>query len=434
MMNISMLDIGFWASVAISLWPSYLIFRDIADVSQFWLKNDRATVMSTWYRRHIYLLASTLGLVAMVFIHLETGAGVSWVAILTAVIWFIFIAGGYFNPGWMMRTQQSTARFTSIEEAKNFIHRDQEVLVIEHKGEARAHTDYELWRPHVVGTEDGLGGENIVMSYCAMTNLGMALKPEIDGKTLKLKVMTQLENNLVMWDQNSGEPIQQIWRTKECDGKSGPAMAEYPLYKMPFDKFAKAYPTGQVFHRRRILMKENPLFALYDKFWEAIFYMAIHRQKQEAAPVFPTLVHEDDSLPPKEHVWGINIGDDAVCYSVPFVQSEGNLINTQIGGRDLVVHWDADYESLGVWYNDFGRNVSEIDFFGKSDLGEHARVESVKAGLFYAMWFNFFPATDVNRKGPRPVANNSLRTRNNGAPSVGGLCSTDVVSPVTAYR
>ena len=398
-MNISMLDSVFGIAIAFSLWPSYLIFRDIADISQFWLESHRPTVMQSWYRRHIYLFISTLGLVTALSLHQQYDAGALWIAIVAAVSWFIFIAGGYFNPGWMMRTQQKTARFVSVEEAKQFIHRDHEVLVIEHNGEARAHTDYELWRPHVVGTKDGLGGENIVMSYCAMTNLGMAFNPEIDGKPLDLKVMTQLENNLVMWDKNSGEPIQQIWGTKECDGKTGPAMTEYPLFKMPFEKFAKAYPNGQVFHRRRILMKENPFAALYDKFWEAQFYMAIYRQKQEAAPIFPTLVHKDDSLPPKENVWGINIGDDSTCYSIPFVQSQGNLINTNIGGRDVIIHWDTEHESLGIWYNDCGEKVSDIDFFGKSNLGEHTRVESVKAGLFYAMWFNFFPNTDVNRTG-----------------------------------
>ena len=141
---------------------------------------------------------------AAILIHLQYGVGISWVAVISSLLWFIFIAGGYVNHGWMMRTQQRTGRFVSVEEAKSFIHRDQEVLVIEHNGQARAHTDYELWRPHVVGTADGLGGENIVMSYCAMTNLGMAVKPEIDGRPLDLKVMTQLENNLVMWDRNSG--------------------------------------------------------------------------------------------------------------------------------------------------------------------------------------------------------------------------------------
>ena len=389
--------IGFWGALAISLWLGFLIFRDVADITQFWFKCERKTVMQTWYRRHVYVGASLLLLLGALYLHYGYGIGLAAVAILSAVIWGIFILGGYVNPGLMMRTQQRTGRFVSVDEAKSFIRRDHEVLVIEHNGQARAHTDYELWRPHVVGTPEGLGGENIVMSYCAMTNLGMAFEPAIDGKPLELKVMMQLENNLVMWDKNTGEPIQQIWGTKECDGSGGPAMRQFPLFKMPFEQVAKAYPEGQVFHRRRILMKENPIAALYDKFWEAQFYMAISRQKQEAAPIFPTLSHTGNRLYPKEPVWGFELAGDAVCYSVPFVREQGNILNVVVGGRKIIVHWDDDYESLGIWYNDFDGSVEEMDFFGRSNLGQHHRVEHVKAGLFYAMWLNFYPATDMNR-------------------------------------
>lgn len=62
-----------------------------------------------------------------------------------------------------------------------------------------------------------------------------------------------------------------------------------------------------------------------------------------------------------------------------------------------VVHWDDEYKSPGVWYNDSDQPVKEMDFFGKSVFGSHKRVETVKAGLFYAMWYNFYPQTDVNR-------------------------------------
>ena len=133
-------------------------------------------------------------------------------------------------------------------------------------------------------------------------------------------------------------------------------------------------------------------------------------------------------------MWGINIGDDAVCYSIPFVQSRGNLINTRIGGRDLVVHWDADYESLGVWYNDFGRTVADMNFFGKSDLGEHARVECVKAGLFYAMWFNFFPETDVNRSEPIVITNTSRAPEKPVRPLPDDPCYTVESETATAHR
>lgn len=394
-----LLNLTHWVGLAAATWCSYLIFRDIADITQFWLKVERRVVMSTWYRRKLYLGIALGGLATALITHLSYGAGFGIATWLLTAINTLFIVGGYFNPGWMMRTQQKTGVFETIEEAKSFIPRSQEVMVIEHNGLARAYTDYEIWRPHIVGTEDGHNGDNVVMTYCALTNLGMAVKPEIDGKPLELGVMTQLENNLVMWDKTTGEPIQQVHLRKECDGPDGPVMEEFPCFKMPFEHFARAYPDGEVFHRRRVLMKENPLVALYDKFWEAQFYMAMARQKQNVDPIFPTLKNSDERLATKEHVWGFNIGDDRVCYSAPFLKEHGAPINVVVGDQNIVAHFDPDYESVGIWHNNTGSPVTTLDFFGQSDQGKLERVANVKAGCFFAMWANFFPETDVNRIG-----------------------------------
>lgn len=390
-------EISHWAALAGCLYVTYLMFRDLADITQFWLKTERQTVMRTWYRRHIYLFVSIVLMAIVLYANLVHGAGnryILWIVLATCLM---NVLAGYFNPGWMMRSMQRSADFVPIAEARSFIQDDYEVIVIEKNGVARAHTDYELWRPHVVGTPDGLNGENVIMTYCAMTNLPVAFTPEVAGQAVDLRVMTQLENNLVMWDRNSGEPIQQIWGTKECDGPDGPSMPQYPCFKMPFGKFAKAYPDGQVFHRRRVKMARNPLLALYDKFWETQFYNAIHRQKQEAEPIFPTLHNRDDRLPTKLPVWGFNVGDHYACYSVPFVREHGGLVNAVVGDRKIVVHWDDDYQSLGIWFNETDSDVTKLDFFGNSNVGTLKRVENVKSGCFYGMWFNFFPNTDVNR-------------------------------------
>ncbi|MEH6581183.1 MAG: DUF3179 domain-containing (seleno)protein [Halioglobus sp.] len=390
-------ELLFWLGLAVAYYFSYLIFRDLADISQFWLQTPREEVVKTWYKRKSILVFSAIGIAISILTHIQFGSGNYIVLVISAVVWAFNIFVGYFNPGMMMRTQQYNATYVSIEEARSFVTRDYEVMVIENEGVARAHTDYEMWRPHVVGNEKGLNGENVVLTYCAMTNLGLAYRPEIDNAPVDLKVMTQLENNLVMWDKNTGEPIQQMWGRPECSGACGRGMPAYPVFKMPFEKFAKAYPDGEVFHRRRVLVKENPVVAIYDKIWEATFYMAIHRQKQEAAPLFPSLRHTDDRLHTKENIWGFHVGDDFVCYSIPFVQENGNLLNVDVGERAIIVHWDEAYDSLGIWYNDTGTPVTKMDFFGKSDKGTHKRVENVMAGCFYAMWFNFFPQTDVNR-------------------------------------
>ena len=105
----------------------------------------------------------------------------------------------------------------------------------------------------------------------------------------------------------------------------------------------------------------------------------------------------DDRLPNKTYIWGVNIGDEAVCWIDDFVAEQGGLINTRVGGRDLVVYGDRKYESLGVWYNDSGEPVAEMDFFGKSDRGQLQRVETLKSGMFWHVWVEFFQHTDINR-------------------------------------
>lgn len=390
-------ELIFWLGLAVACYFSFLLFRDLADISQWWYQTPREEVFKTWYHRKPFLILSIVGMALPIIAYTQFSAGTLIVLVPAVVFCVICIFAGYFNPGWMMRSMQHNATFVSIEEAKKFVTRDYEVIVIEKDGIARAHTDYELWRPHVVGNEQGLNGENVVLTYCAMTNLGCAFRPEISGVPVELKVMTQLENNLVLWDKNTGEPIQQMWGRTERSGPSGPSMPVHPVFKMPFEKFAKAYPGGEVFHRRRVAVRENPFVSIYDTLCEGLFYTAIHRQKQEADPIFPTLQHMDDRLHNKENIWGFHVGEDYVCYSVPFVQENGNLLNVKVGGRDIIVHWDEEYESLGIWYNDAGAPVTKMDFFGNSNQGKHTRVENVMAGCFYAMWFNFFPQTDVNR-------------------------------------
>ena len=41
---------------------------------------------------------------------------------------------------------------------------------------------------------------------------------------------------------------------------------------------------------------------------------------------------------------------DAVCYTDDCIAENDGLINTTIGGRDIVVAYDLKYESVGAWY------------------------------------------------------------------------------------
>jgi len=296
-----------------------------------------------------------------------------------------------------MRPQQQKATFVSVQEAGKRLRPETCVVVIENNGVARAHAECEIFRPHVVGTPDGLGGENVVMTYCAMSNLGMALKPEVEGTALDLAPVIQLENNLILCDRNTGEPVQQIHRCREADRESGKAMQEWPSWRMPLWAFAKAYPNGEVFVNRRPRWYQNPFASAYDLLIEMLFTTGISYQHRFEKPICDTMSHYDERLSHKEYVWGFNVGDDYLAYTKDEVRKQGAPINVRVGGSDIVVAYDASYDSVGVYYNTTGEAVAEVDFFGDTATGRLPRVETLKAGLYWFIWCNFFPQTDLNR-------------------------------------
>jgi len=80
------------------------------------------------------------------------------------------------------------------------------------------------------------------------------------------------------------------------------------------------------------------------------------------------------------------------------VRANNGLINVQVGGEDVVIAYDEEHQSLGIYFNFTGKKANEIDFFGTTDSGVTLpRVDTVKAGAYWVVWANFFPKTDLNR-------------------------------------
>ena len=140
---------------------------------------------------------------------------------------------------------------------------------------------------------------------------------------------------------------------------------------------------------------------LLDQGMELAFTATIQKHHTEARPVMQNLERPiDPRLPTKTYVWGVNIVDDATCWTDDFIVEQGNVVNAEVGARQLVVAWDPKYETLNVFVNDTGKLVEAVDFFGKTPDGKLLqRSADVKPGLFWHVWAEFFPHTDINRIG-----------------------------------
>jgi len=336
---------------------------------------------------------------------------------LLGVLIFVFILNlysGLVNPRWMFRSQQHRARFVPVAEAEPYLARslpwahfgpdsyasvdDINVVVLETDDGALAYTDYYLLQPHVVrgGT---INGEEVVMTYCGLTNLAIAYSPAIRNNKLDLTVMTQLQNNLVLCDLNSGEPIQQLWGAMERD-ESREKMREWPTIRMPFSSFKKLYPDGKVYINEIPAFNENPLLALWDRLVRhgmMLWGVGLNWIRNEK-PAFPTIRFKDRRLPMKELIYAISVGNDHVAYSKDFIIGQGNLINVEIGGRPIVVRYFPDYDIVAAFFNTTGAPVTGVDVFGNLPDGTRlARVDTLKSRLFWFIFVEFYPDTEVNR-------------------------------------
>lgn len=384
----------FYVALAVSLAVGFSYFRDLGDLSQMVLSVKRENMLRFIRNENVFLAVGLGGFAMMVVAHFLLGAGPAWLFWVAAPVLLFFYAFTWIYVHLGLRNQQNSAHYYSIAAAQDTVAPAVPVIVFEHNGVARAHPVSHLLRPHLAGDASGLDGENVVMTFCAMANLGLGYIPEIQGQHCALEVLAQHGNNLLMRDNTTNEPIQQIYGRPEGAGADGAGMRPWPTFRMSFSGFQKAYPNGTVFLNRP---PANPLLRLFDLAMETAFVAGIARQHNEAKPIMDNMSRQDDRLPAKTYVWGIDIDDDAVCFTRDFLVEHDNLVNTSIGGRDIVLAWHPAYESLGAWYKNSSTPITNIDFFGNSDQGQLARVERLKAGMFWHVWFEFYPHTDINR-------------------------------------
>jgi hypothetical protein len=394
------IDAIHWVALITATFVSYIYFRDLGDITQAFLTVKRKGMIYAIRHEKLMIGVGLVGTIIAVATHMAYGAGFSFLTYALAIVNIFSVCFPFVWLYFGLRNQQDHATYYSIKEAQDYVRGDESVIVLENKGEARAHSDYHIKRPHLAGTPEGLGGENIILTYCCMTHLGHGFKPEINGEKLDLEVVAQHGNNLIMRDKNTGEPMQQVYGTRECDGRwSENKMQEWPTFRMPFSAYAKAYPEGKVFLNKIVPFTKNPVLWLWDNIVEIVFLWATVSHHRTQSLLTSTMDVDDERLLRKELVWGFTIGQDSMAYTEMYIKEHGNVINNNVGGRDIVASYDPNYESVNIWYNDSGQPIKEIDFFGKSDRGDLKRVETVKAGLYWFVWINYYPERQLNDDG-----------------------------------
>jgi hypothetical protein len=387
--------ITFWLSMLIAQLGAFILFKDLADISQWVVQSSREFTMFVWYNKWILAAIALSGLVISVAVWRADRKVCPKLLLGFLIVFFgINFYSGMFNTRLMFRSQQHVADFVPVAEAPRYLQLSLDKAHFGPKSWATV-DDIEVL---VLETDHGACAY-LIMTYCGLTNLGIAYSPVIGDQELDLTVMTQLKNNLVLVDKNSGHPIQQLWGTRERDPEQR-KMKEWPTVRMPFRAFRHLYPDGMVFINEIPGFTENPVLALWDRLVRngmMLWGVGLNWIDNDK-PAFPTIDFKDTRLPMKELVYTISVNGEHVAYSIGFIKQQGNIINTTIGGSPIVINYDSRMDVVTAFFKSNEAPVTKIDVFGKIPGGEMlGRVNTLKSKLFWFVFVEYYPDTDVNR-------------------------------------
>ena len=136
----------------------FIYFRDLGDVSQMVLKVKRENMLRFIRNENRLLLFGLAALALATIAHFGFAAGSRgwwWAGLLLSIVFYGF---PYIWVHVGLRNQKRSARYYSIDEAKEFVSPSNQVIVNENNGVARAHPQAQLLRPHLAGNEEGLVG------------------------------------------------------------------------------------------------------------------------------------------------------------------------------------------------------------------------------------------------------------------------------------
>jgi hypothetical protein len=239
---------------------------------------------------------------------------------------------------------------------------DDLVVAVESSGPTRGYPVRYLQFHEIVN--DSLDGEPVAVTWCPLCGSAVVYDRRHEGETLEFGVSGKLaDDDLVMYDRET----QSEWKQSsgECiAGRfEGDTLTVRPAAVVSWRRFRESYPGGVVLRRpggeseaasegddpEPIDYEESP-YADYSQ--SDGFGLDAHRGGDSRE-------WEMDDLDPKAVVLGIETGDEAVGFPLSRVEAEGGVVQSEIGGRNIVVLATANAGVHG--FVDPGHSFDRVD-------------------------------------------------------------------------
>ena len=307
------------------------------------------------------------------------------VIVFLSVCWLVALAASkYLTPYLVFRSQQHDSKYISIAEASDYMNDEDRVLVVDHNGVQQAYPPEVIWQSHLFAGD--FGGDEVIFTYCVMTNLASPYLNDINGETVDFKVLAQVNNNLLIWDTKSDEIIQQI--TQKCEF-SDYKLDPLPVLEMTWAGYKKLYPEGTVVYNRWDDPMEKMIAAIFstDDTWNGDDWM------------FNTANLDDKRLPSKEHIIGVRDDDknEQLALTKAYIKEHG-VCNISVGDKKIALVYFPEYETI-VGFDRFKDGseiqVDEIDVFGNTTGHGQLKRVYLYNSVLWGVWAAYYPDSKV---------------------------------------
>lgn len=372
-------------AVLAAITAAYSIFSMLlmSDFGQF-LALPKSWIITYYKLKWLFGALNIALLVSLWWMHLKKQVAPRWLMVFaTAGVLACLFAANVLNA-LLFPTKQHEATFVSVSEADNVLNDDQVIYALELNGVVRGYPQDHLELPHVVGAS--FGGEEVMMTYCGLSSLPVAMTPDLGEGETDFKVMAQVNNNLIIRDTVSGELVQQITATTEFDEAP---LTVYPNTMMKWGSFKELYPDAEVF----IYAFDRMLDPIFRQFFAATLKV---QNDPEKGAAFPTVGLKDDRLGQKELIWGYDAGQEQTAFTRSFAQAHP-IYRFKMAGEPLVLVYDEKHDIVTLFSRvKEGAEVEfkSIDFRGQTDT---VRLEQkpLHNGVYWMVWSHWFPSTEL---------------------------------------
>ena len=212
-------------------------------------------------------------------------------------------------------------RYTSTEDAAQWLDPDEPVIAAEIDGEARAYPlQILIW--HEIAN-DSLGGTPIAVTFCPLCNSAIVFDRRLDGEVLDFGTTGRLRlSDLVMYDRQTETWWQQLTGTGLIGEHAGRELVRLPAAIVSWHDFRAAFPDATVLSRATGHSRpygSNP-YAGYDSSTQPFLL--------QSTP--------DPRLPAMERVLHVAAGGTERIYPFGAFTHEP-VINDEVGGEPVVV-------------------------------------------------------------------------------------------------